>query len=188
MKADLERWERKYRQSPRQPLEPDPVLASFSRLIGRGEQVLDVAAGTAHNALYLARRGCRVFAVDGSLTGLRRGLAQARRERLQLLAFVADLDRCPLPERRFDAVVVIRYLNRQLIPALKRALRPGGLLIYRTFNTNLLRQRPAFNADFLLEPGELARLCDGLRVIATNDRPEIAEPITHWVGIKPATD
>ena len=38
----------------------------------------------------------------------------------------ADLTRYPLPRGRFDLVVVCRYLQRDLFPALRDAVAPGG--------------------------------------------------------------
>lgn len=69
----------------------------------------------------------------------------------------ADLeaDEWPLGIRTFDAVVVTNYLHRPLFPALKRALAPGGLLIYETFAAgNAAFGRPS-NPDYLLRPREL---------------------------------
>ena len=50
----------------------------------------------------------------------------------------ADLTQHPLPRGRFDLVVVCRYLQRDLFPALRAAVAPGGVVIYETFTT---RQR-----------------------------------------------
>ncbi len=185
VKADIERWERRYRSNPKPTFDPDPLLVSYAALLRPGERVLDVACGVGPNGLYLARRGCEVYAVDDSLAGVRFGMRRAERDGLELRAFVADLDACPLPPCTFDGIVVIRYLNRNLIARIGQALRPGGLLIYRTFNNNLLQHRPTFNPAFLLAPGELARLLSDLCVITTNDGPHIAESLTHWVGTRP---
>jgi hypothetical protein len=67
-----------------------------------------------------------------------------------------------------------------------RALQPGGLLFYKTFNTNRQRQHPGFNARFLLEPGELVKSFPGFRTIATNDNDSIGVDTTYWVGVKPS--
>lgn len=74
------------------------------------------------------------------------------------------------------------YLNRALFPALVQTLRPGGLLLYKTFNTNMLRTRPGFNPDYLLDPGELARLLSALAPLQTNDHADNLDPYSWWVG------
>jgi hypothetical protein len=46
---------------------------------------------------------------------------------------------------------------------------PGGVLVYETFTrAQALRGRPT-NPDFLLEPGELLRLVDGMDVLAQRE-------------------
>ena len=83
----------------------------------------------------------------------------------------ADLEQAPWPlaGREFEAVVVTHYLWRALWPDLLASLAPGGLLIYETFaHGNASVGRPA-RPDFLLQPGELLRVCADLRVVAYED-------------------
>jgi SAM-dependent methyltransferase len=61
----------------------------------------------------------------------------------------------PLQGRQFSAIIVFRYLHRPLFPALMRAVRPGGLVIYETFTTANRRFGRPDNPDFLLKTGEL---------------------------------
>jgi SAM-dependent methyltransferase len=102
------------------------------------------------------RAGHRVTAIDreAALLAPLSGLA----ETLQ-----ADLEAAPwpLPGRRFDAVVVTNYLWRPLLPALKDAVAPGGLLIYETFaQAHAALGRPR-RPEFLLRPGELIDVLRG---------------------------
>jgi hypothetical protein len=65
---------------------------------------------------------------------------------------VADIENgpWPLPERRFDAVVVTNYLWRALWPALRGALADGGVLIYETFALGQETVGKPSRPDFLL--------------------------------------
>ena len=68
--------------------------------------------------------------------------------------------------KRFDVVVVTNYLWRPLLPTLLNSLAPGGLLLYETFAMgNEALGRPT-RPDFLLQPGELLRVCADLQVVA----------------------
>ena len=62
----------------------------------------------------------------------------------------------------YDVVVVFRYLKRAMFPVLRDLVRPGGRLVYETFNRRYLQIVPQFNIEFLLEDGELPADCHGI--------------------------
>ena len=152
--------------------EPSPWVVRFAAHLAPGARALDVASGHGRHARHLAGRGCLVTAVDvdaacaTSLAGIP-GV-----EFLQ-----ADLESEPWPfaDQSYDAVVVVHYLHRSLLPRLSAALAPGGLLIYETFargNEQFGRPR---SPDFLLRPRELIDAFRELRVLAFEDG-YVAEP------------
>lgn len=182
-KTDRNRWETKYAAgNPNPGFVPDPLLVQHAALLDGTGWALDVACGVGQNALYLAQRGYVVVAVDGSYTGLhycRTALAYSER-RVHLVA--ADLDRFVVPHDMFALVIVFRFLDRGLIPELKEALIPGGLMIYQTFNVNRLQSSPQMTRSYLLEPGELVQLFADFTTIETNDTPENTAELSHWIG------
>ncbi|UCH52836.1 MAG: class I SAM-dependent methyltransferase [Pseudomonadota bacterium] len=184
--SDRERWERKYAAgNPNPSFTPDPILTQHVALLTGDGLALDVACGVGQNALYLAKQGYEVIAVDGSLTALRHCRAQLRRRPLPVHLVAADLDQFKLPAAHFALILVVRFLDRALIPRLKNALVPGGLLIYETFNIHWLQAKPSFNPAFLLEPGELAAQFADFELIATNDNPQMHDALSHFVGRRP---
>ena len=86
----------------------------------------------------------------------------------------ADLTMFPLPPAAFDLVIVTRYLQRDLFPSIRGAVRPGGCVIYETFT---VRQRALgvgpTSPDHLLEPGELRAMFTGWDVLFDE---EVATP------------
>lgn len=136
-------------------------------------RALDVAAGAGRHARLLQAAGHDVVAIDRDITAL--GALAA--PRLEIVA--ADLEdgsAWPLPDRRFDIIVVTNYLHRPLFPALLTALAPAGMLLYETFAAGNERFGKPSNPDFLLRPGELLdRLRPPLRVLAYEDL-EVAVP------------
>ena len=125
-------------------------------------RALDVAMGRGRHLPALASAGCNLFGVDISLEAVR----TARERGLPVRGWVADLTSFPLPERRFELVVVTRYLQRDLFPALERSLTDGGFLLYETFLTEQRRHgRGPTSPDHLLQSNELRERMRGLEVI-----------------------
>ena len=143
---------------------PSPWVVRWASQLAAGSTVLDVACGSGRHVRWLAERGLRVTGVDrdaAALAGLS-GLAEV---------LVADIEAGPWPltGRQFDAVVVTNYLWRPLLPTLVEAVAPGGLLIYETFGAGHARFGRPSRPDFLLQPGELLRATQGLRVLGYED-------------------
>lgn len=153
--ADNDRiqWEARYAASA-SAVRPSAFLRACAPWL-RG-RVLDVAAGSGRNALWLARNGAIVDAIDISHTALRRAQDEARREGLALRCLQADLEVYPLPTDTYDAIVQIRYLQRSLFPALRRAVRSGGVVLIETFLLDQQRIGHPRRPEFLLRRGELA--------------------------------
>lgn len=150
-----------------------PVAGPLAWVLGNadlfqpGMRVADVAAGRGRHSLLLASAGLAVTAIDRDAAALARLQAVADRLRWPVTTVVRDLEQGPsdLGDGVFDAIVVTHYLHRPLMPALRRALAPGGVLIYETFTTaQAARGRPT-NPAFLLEPGELPQLVAGLEIL-----------------------
>ncbi|MFI1073697.1 class I SAM-dependent methyltransferase [Streptomyces puniciscabiei] len=98
---------------------------------GPGSRVLEVGCGTGRATVPLARRGCRITAVEAgpSMAALaRRNLAGAG----QAEVVTAEFEKWPLPDEPFDAVVSAMAFH-WIDPAVRVAkaadtLRPGGAL------------------------------------------------------------
>lgn len=150
---------------------PASWLLDNADLLRRGMRVLDVAAGRGRHALVCAAAGFEVTAVDGDGARMATLEEVARSMGLTVSTRVQDLeaDAVDLGDGAYDLVVVTHYLHRPLMPAVVRAVAPGGVLLYETFTrAQAARGRPT-NPAYLLEPGELPRLVAPLDVVRSRE-------------------
>jgi SAM-dependent methyltransferase len=146
--------------------EPSAWVTRFAARLPVGARVLDVACGHGRHACYLAGRGCRVTAVDVD-AACGQSLADVPGVEFRQ----ADLESGPWPfaAESFDAIVVVHYLHRPVLPLIAAALADGGLLVYETFAQGNERFGRPRNPDFLLRPRELLDAFADLRVLAFED-------------------
>lgn len=135
----MARWDERYR-APAPPFgdAPDAFLRARLADLPPGGAVLSLGEGDGRNAVFLARHGFAVTALDGSGVALARLHARAAREGLRIATVEADLNRHPLGTARWDAVVdVLCHLppgaRAALWPRVRRALRPGGVFVASLF-------------------------------------------------------
>ncbi len=135
-----------------------PVLADHLHLLPRHGRALDLACGLGANALLLARCGLEVSAWDFSPVAVERLRAAAAGAGLAVATAVRDVVAAPPAPESFDVIVVGRFLERALAPALCAALRPDGLLFYQTFIRDKVTGVGPSNPDYLLAENELLHL------------------------------
>lgn len=145
---------------------PSDWLTRWAALLPVGGSVLDLACGAGRHLRWLHQRGYKVTGVDRDAAALAplRQLAGAD-------IVCADIENGPWPlaGRQFDAVLVTHYLWRPLLPFVRDSVAPGGLLIYETFAYGQQTLGRPSRPDFLLQPGELLRHAEGLRILGYED-------------------
>jgi SAM-dependent methyltransferase len=187
-------WNRKYSEGSHASLEPDPFMVSaYEEFLAQSTpgSALDVAGGVGRHAIWLAQRGWHVKLLDISEVGVdlarknaQAALAASGKEAL-MTAEVVDLNSAQeLGHEQYDLILVFFYLQRELFPALISALKPGGLLIYKTYTTEQERfSGGPSHPMFLLEPNELLRTFESLRILHYHET--IAEKgVAEMVGMK----
>jgi SAM-dependent methyltransferase len=153
---------------------PSPWVQRFAPLIPAAGEVLDLACGSGRHLRLLLARGHPMVGVDRDLSQLQ---DLAGTPALELISADLEDDRpWPLGERRFAGVVVTNYLHRPLLPAIVRAVAPGGMLIYETFALGNERFGRPRNPDFLLRPGELLEAATGQLEVLAYENLEVDEP------------
>jgi tellurite methyltransferase len=161
-------WNERYAAGEASDRPPEPLIVSAiqGRTPGRA---LDLACGLGRNALYLAAHGWHVTAVDSSKVALD-VLRERAAEGLAVEPILADLEagEFPIEPGSWDLIVDCNYLQRDLFPAIREGLRPGGLFVGRFPMTGI-------NPAFQMHPGEGRAFFKGWKLLhySEEDRTEI---------------
>lgn len=126
-------------------LEPEPAVQRIAGLLAqRGAQdALDIGCGVGRHALYLAKQGFSVTAIDLSPAGLAHVREAAEATGLTVRVETSSFDELPFPNAHFDYVLAWNVIYHgdgdslaRAVAEARRVLRPGGL-----FQGTLLSKR-----------------------------------------------
>lgn len=128
--ADRKKWDARYAAGAHSDLEaPCGVLAQHINLAPVG-RALDVACGAGRNALFMARRGFAVDAVDISDVGMALGRRVAQQQQLAITWYCMDLlDRPALPAYGYNLILMCHFIAPELLARLPAHLAAGGVLM-----------------------------------------------------------
>ncbi|MCS6853398.1 MAG: class I SAM-dependent methyltransferase [Elioraea sp.] len=166
-----ERWQARYRDGPWLfGRDPSAWLAGLDPILPREGRALSLGEGEGRNAVWLARRGLSVTAVDFAPTALARAGALAAESCVRLTLIEADVTRWQPPAGAFDLVILI-FL--QLTPdervaahrAARSALAPGGLLVLEAFAPGPWRDCGPKTDDARYDPAVLEEDFRGLDIL-----------------------
>lgn len=145
---------------------PALFLVGNIELLPKGK-ALDIALGSGHNAVYLARMGFEVKGIDISPEAIRKALQLAQESGLSIQTEIADLEGgYQISRDTYDVIICFHYLQRSLIPQLKDGLHKGGIVVYETF---IVDQAELFgkprNPNYLLQHNELLTMFRDFRCL-----------------------
>ena len=154
-------WDKKYLSGQyNQSRKPSKFLVDFLSYSQKGKAI-DIACGEGRNAIFLAKNGYEVDAVDGSSVAIERARKIALEEKVNINFIHADLEKYKISINKYDLIINFNYLQRSLIPDIKMGLKKNGILLFETFTIEQKNIDPQKNPEFLLEYNELIKLfCD----------------------------
>ncbi len=138
--SDSAAWNARYAETPGMFGDaPNEFLREQAHRLRPGTRALALGDGEGRNGVWLAQQGLIVTAVDWSETGMARAAALALARGVALETLVADASLWDWPEASFDLVawifVHLPPADRAAVAAgVRRALRPGGLLVLECFS------------------------------------------------------
>ncbi len=176
-------WDKVWQERGEKPLLFDPWLKRVLPLLPLGT-VLDIACGRGRNALPMAELGYAVTALDASSQGLKQLNDEAHRRGLAITTMPQDLEQTPqLPREAFNVVLQFFYLQRSLFDSVRNAVRPGGVVVARTFSRAGNFTGGPGNPDYVLEVGELLTLFKGWEILLHEEGLDEAERGGGLAGI-----
>ncbi len=171
--GDVEKWNQRYlRGDPREPAAAR-VLTENQHLLPEHGLALELACGRAGNAILMAQHGLEVHAWDLSAVAIRQLKERQAELGIRIHPLQRDIVRSPPAPESFDVIVISRFLDRKIIPAIITALRPGGLIFYQTFIKDKVTAAGPKNPDYLLETNELLRLFRPLQIIVYREEGSV---------------
>jgi SAM-dependent methyltransferase len=118
---------------------PNAFLAGAAGRLRPGWSALVLADGEGRNGVWLARQGLDVTTVDFAPQGLAKARRLAAKHGVSIRPVLADLNDWAWPEDAFDLVVGVFMqvfdppARRVVFARMKRALKPGGLLLLQGY-------------------------------------------------------
>jgi tellurite methyltransferase len=163
-------WEEYYTQADNLDFTPSALLVEVAEMTTPG-RALDLASGHGRNALYLARLGWSVVAVDASRAAiqiLREHVAQASRPvsgfspgsaqpHGPVETRVANLEtgEFTIEPSGYGLICDFGFLQRNLFPQIREGVRPGGIFVAEIHLRDDSATDGPRSPEFVLEPGEL---------------------------------
>jgi cyclopropane fatty-acyl-phospholipid synthase-like methyltransferase len=124
--------------------EPNAFLVSQKALLKPGMRCLAVADGEGRNGVWLAEQGLEVLSVDSSHVAQAKAKKLAQQRGVAMLFEQVDLLQWDWGEDDFDAVaaIFVQFVTsperEQMFAAIKRCLKPGGLLLLQGYTLRQL--------------------------------------------------
>ncbi|WP_029933931.1 class I SAM-dependent methyltransferase [Thiomicrospira pelophila] len=197
-------WNQKFnRQDYLYGTEPNDFLRSAAEQLSPNSKVLCIAEGEGRNAIFLAKLGHQVTAMDASEVGLNKAKQLAKKNGVSLKTLVADLADFEMGVSRWDAVIAIfchlppslrKLVNQKIVTALK----PNGLFIAEAYSKKQIEHDTGGPKDLnlLMDLNQVKSELTGLDwLLASEIKREIIEGAGHTglgeaiqlIGIKPNT-
>lgn len=185
--ADRSQWDQVYNQENYVfGKEPAELLMEHVDILPVG-RALDIAMGEGRNAVFLAKKGFVVDGVDISEVAIRKAKRLAKENKVQITTINADLNTYQIKPETYEVILNIQYLQRSLIPQIKRGLKRGGVIVFENQTTEQLNLpgSSGLTRDYLLNPGELKELFKDFKILQYAETNDGKKAIATLIAMKP---
>lgn len=120
-------------------LEANDYLVSISDQLKPNSNILCIAEGEGRNAIYLAKQGHQVTAIDYSFVGLDKLSRYAALNSLQIETIHQDLNHYEFEENKWDVIVCIfghfnKNLREKVFKSVYNSLKADGIFIMESYS------------------------------------------------------
>ncbi len=178
---DRDHWDMRWARRPAGEPQPPEAAQGELGLLPRSGRALDIACGQGNQAVWLARRGLEVTAVDISTEALARARALAEHHGVSdRVTFVEhDLDEgLPPGSTDLDVVVCQRFLHRGFLAGLNEVLRPSGVAAVSVLS-DVGAPASAVGSPHRVRAGELPALLAGMEIIRSDEGDGVAKVLAR---------
>jgi SAM-dependent methyltransferase len=165
--------------------DPAPFLVESMPLLPPRGRVLDLAMAEGRNAVFMAKKGYNVVGVDIAEEAIRRARRLARDHHVTIKTIVADLTTYKITPDYYDVILVVEFLDRNLIPKIKAGLRKGGVVVFENHTVGNLKYNRTEQKEWLLEEGELRKLFEEFHILKYREIDDGKTVMASMVAKKP---
>lgn len=171
-------------------VEPAPfVVEAMTQIAGRKASrglALDIAAGEGRNAVYLAKKGYRVEAVDFSEVALRKARRLARTRGVKLQTINEEMRKFQFKDAVYDVILNINFIDREITESIRRALKPGGFLVYENHTVEHLSLPSGASTprEYVLAKGELRAMFGDFEILIYRETNDGRNAVASLLAVK----
>jgi 2-polyprenyl-3-methyl-5-hydroxy-6-metoxy-1,4-benzoquinol methylase len=129
-------------------VEPNDFLRACADQFPAKGRVISLGEGEGRNAVFLAKQGYAVTALDSSSVGLEKTKRLAKANGVDVETKLSDLSVCEVGNSEWDGVVVVfchlpSALRSQVWQKIAKSLKPGGVLVMELYTPKQLEATKA---------------------------------------------
>lgn len=183
-----QRWNERYQQDGYYyGRDANDFLKSMAALFTPGKNVLCLAEGEGRNAVFIAKQGCQVTAIDFSPVGLEKLKKLAAENSVTIDTTCANLRHYEMGQNKWDVIVSIwchlpSELRRIVHARVPEALKPNGYFLLEAYTPDQIGKKTGgpIELDRVMTAGALKVELSGLKVIELKETErQISEGVGH---------
>ncbi|MCY9530312.1 class I SAM-dependent methyltransferase [Paenibacillus alvei] len=152
--------------------EPNAFIREQAHHLENCRTIIAFAEGEGRNAIYLARAGHQVTAIDYSENGLNKTEKLAHKYNVRVHTKQANLLTDHIAQQEYDAAIMVfgHFHQREqglIVNKLKQAVKPGGIIMLEVYSKEQLRYGTGGppDIDMLYDPAGMLAWCKELEVL-----------------------